>query len=236
MGTHSQGSSANGGRDMVRVAAYARVSTDLQDTEMQVRSIAEYCLRRGWTDVVEYREQAVSGTRLNRPELNRLLDGLRRRRFDVLVVWRLDRLGRSLAHLVRLLEEFHALNVDLVSVTEALDTSTPAGRALFGMLGVFAQFERDVIAERVKEGMRNARRRGTRLGRPRLRPSESELKELLAMRTKGLSIRAISARVLWFPDGGPNPVPRHPSPAQVQRVVRDLDARAGQRPTPRKEV
>ncbi len=211
---------------MPGVAGYARISTGQQDAEMQVQAIREYCQRRGWPSVEVFTDEGVSGARENRPELNRLLDELHRRRFDVLVVWRLDRLGRSLSHLVRLLEELHALGIDLVSVTEALDTSTPAGRALFGMLGVFAQFERDVIAERVKEGMRNARRKGSRIGRPRLRPNDGEVKELLELRAKGLSVRAIAARVAWFPSHGEEPRARHPSAAQVQRVLEEL-ARAG---------
>lgn len=150
---------------MLRAGLYARVSTlDQQTLPMQMRALREYALKRGWTVVEEYRE--VGSGALARAIRQRLIDAARRREIDVVLVWRLDRWGRSVADLVSTLQELTALGVGFVSVTEALDLTTPAGRAMAGLLSVFAEFEREIMRERVRAGLAHARLQGKRLGRP----------------------------------------------------------------------
>ena len=150
---------------MLRVGLYARVSTlDQQTLPMQMRALREYALKRGWTIVEESKE--VGSGAVARAMRQRLIDSAKRRDIDVVLVWRLDRWGRSVADLVSTLQELTALGVGFVSVTEALDLTTPAGRAMAGLLSVFAEFERDIMRERVRAGLAHARLQGTRLGRP----------------------------------------------------------------------
>jgi DNA invertase Pin-like site-specific DNA recombinase len=141
------------------LAFYARVSTDEQYPEAQLAELRAYAARRG-AEGLEYVDHGVTGTRGRRPALDAMLAAVRRREFSAVVVVRLDRLARSLAHMAALGEELQALDVEMVSVTEGIDTSTPTGRALFGMCGVFAQLEADLIRERTKAGLAAARRRG----------------------------------------------------------------------------
>lgn len=154
----------------MRAALYARVSTvnNGQSPEMQVRDFEEYCDRRGWTVADRYVDIGVSGAKERRPELDRLMADARRRRFDVVICWKLDRMGRSLRHLVNLLAEFEALSVSLVSLRDNLDLTTPSGRLMFQVIGAMAEFERSLIQERVKAGIRNSRAKGKRWGRPRV--------------------------------------------------------------------
>jgi DNA invertase Pin-like site-specific DNA recombinase len=166
-----------------RVALYARVSTDLQTTENQLLELRAMAQRSGWTVAGEFVDQGISGAkgRDQRPELDRLLKGAVRREFDLIAAWSVDRLGRSLQHLVNLLESLHASKVDLYLHQQALDTSTPAGKALFQMCGVFAEFERSMIQERVRCGLARARAKGTTLGRPRVSAKiEQRIRELAA--------------------------------------------------------
>lgn len=155
-----------------RVAFYLRVSTGEQTTENQRLELDAVADRAGWDVVEVYEDAGVSGAkgRDKRPAFDRLLKDATRRRFDVVAAWSVDRLGRSLPHLVGFLEEIHAAGVDLYLHKQGLDTATPAGRAMFGMLGVFSEFERAMIQERVKSGLARARANGTRLGRPTLPP------------------------------------------------------------------
>jgi DNA invertase Pin-like site-specific DNA recombinase len=155
---------------LVRTAIYARVSTSNngQDPSMQTREIQEYCERRGWKVIGEYVDEGISGAKEGRPELNKLMADAHRRRFDAIVVWRFDRFARSVSHLLRALETFKALGVEFVSLSEQVDTSTPTGKMVFTVLGAVAELERSLIAERVKAGLRNARAKGKRLGRPRV--------------------------------------------------------------------
>lgn len=154
----------------MRAAIYARVSTNGhgQDPEMQLRELREHCQRRGWTVGSEYVDVGISGTKEKRPELDRLMAEAHRRRFDVVAVWKFDRFARSVSHLLRALETFNALGVGFVSLSESLDTSTPSGKMVFTVLGAVAELERSLIAERVKAGLRNARAKGKRLGRPKV--------------------------------------------------------------------
>jgi len=146
----------------MRVAIYARVSTanNGQDPTMQTRELREYCERRGWQFAGEYVDVGISGTKEKRPELDRLIADAHRRRFDVVVVWKFDRFARSVSHLLRALETFQALGIHFVSLSESVDTSTPAGKMVFTVLGAVAELERSLIVERVKAGLRNARRKG----------------------------------------------------------------------------
>lgn len=149
----------------MRAAIYARVSTFDQEPENQLAEIRRYIDARGWT-AVEYTDRGISGAKDKRPALDHLLTDARRRRFDVLVVWRLDRLGRNLRHLITLLEELQALGIAFVSLNEGIDATTPAGKLQMHILGAIAEFERARIAERVKAGLQRARAQGKRLGRP----------------------------------------------------------------------
>jgi DNA invertase Pin-like site-specific DNA recombinase len=132
---------------------------------MQVFELREYCRRRGWEVAAEFIDQAVSGALESRPALNRLWADARQRRFDAVVVYRYDRFARSLRQLVSALGEFRSLGIDFVSLHEGVDTSTPNGRLVFGIFATIAEFERELIGERVRAGMRNARARGRPIGR-----------------------------------------------------------------------
>jgi DNA invertase Pin-like site-specific DNA recombinase len=155
---------------MMKVAIYARVSTanNGQDPTMQTRELREYAERRGWTVAGEYVDIGISGTKEKRPELDRLMANAHRRRFDAVVVWKFDRFARSVSHLLRALETFKAQGIELVSFSEQLDTSTPAGKLVFTVLGAGAELARSLIVERVKTGLRNAKAKGRRLGRPQI--------------------------------------------------------------------
>ena len=150
---------------MLRAGLYARVSTNDQQTlPMQQRAMREYAARRGWTIAMQVREVGSGGVK--REAREKLLEAARRREIDVVLVWRLDRWGRSVTDLLTTLQELEHLGVGFVSLTEALDLTTPAGRAMAGLLAVFAAFEREILQERTKAGLAHARQNGKRLGRP----------------------------------------------------------------------
>ncbi len=152
----------------MKAAIYARVSTLDQEPENQSQELRQYIDARGWTGR-EYVDRGVSGAKDRRPALDQLLTDARRRRFDVLVCWRLDRLGRNLKHLIILLDELQALGVAFVSLAAGIDATTPAGKLQMHILGAIAEFERERIRERVLAGLQRARAQGRRLGRPRTR-------------------------------------------------------------------
>jgi DNA invertase Pin-like site-specific DNA recombinase len=178
----------------MRAAVYARVSTlnHGQDTNLQLRELREYAERRGWTIVGEYVDEGISGSKEKRPELDRLMTDAYRRKFDVVAVWRFDRFARSVSHLLRALDTFRALGVEFCSLSESLDTATPAGRMVFTVLGAVAELERSLIAERVRAGLRNARAKGKRLGRPRKIVDASRIAQL---RAQGRSWRKIARQM-----------------------------------------
>src|SRR6266481_6409755 len=178
----------------MRVAIYARVSTanNGQDPTMQPRELREYAERRGWTVAGEYVDVGISGSKEKRPELDRLMADAHRRRFDCVVVWKFDRFARSVSHLLRALETFKAQGVEFVSFSEQMDTSTPAGKMVFTVLGAVAELERSLIVERVKAGLRNARAKGKRLGRPRVILDVFRIAEL---RNAGLSWPRIASQL-----------------------------------------
>ena len=170
---------------IARVALYARVSTlNGQDPEMQLLELREYAVRRSWTITSEYVDQGVSGSKESRPQLNQLMADAHRRKFDAVLVWKIDRFGRSLKHLVNALADLCAYGVAFVSFRDNLDLSTASGRLMFQIIGAMAEFERSLIQERVKAGLRNARAKGKKFGRPRAQVDADRVAEL---RREGLS-------------------------------------------------
>lgn len=155
---------------MKRVALYARVSTlnHGQDPEVQLRELRAYCERRGFEIVDEYVDTGISGSRERRPALDKLLAVCRKRLVDAVVVYRYDRFARSLRQLVNALEEFRALGIDFISIHEGVDTSTPNGRLVFGIFASIAEFERELIRDRVRSGLAAAKAKGKRIGRPKV--------------------------------------------------------------------
>jgi DNA invertase Pin-like site-specific DNA recombinase len=180
----------------LRVGLYARVSTTDQEPENQLAVLRAFAEARGWA-VTEYTDHGVSGGRTSRPALDALLAAARARRLDVVLTTKLDRLARSTRHLVGLAAELEALGVDLVVTDQAIDTTTPAGRLLFHVLAAIAEFERDLIRERVIAGMRRARAQGRRVGRPRkywVDPTAAQ-----ALLTAGTSLRGVARQLSVHP-------------------------------------
>ena len=179
---------------IIGTALYARISTSNngQSPEMQLRELREYCERRGWTVAGEYVDTGISGAKDRRRELDRLMSDAHKRRFDVVAVWKFDRFTRSVSHLLRALDTFRVLGIEFVSLSESLDTATPAGRMVFTVLGSVAELERSLIAERVRAGLRNARAKGKRLGRPRVAVDRARVARF---RAQGLSWAKIAAEL-----------------------------------------
>src|SRR4051812_14894106 len=182
------------GRGTMRVAIYARVSTADQNPELQLRELRDYAAHRGFTVHREYMDQASGDVRRRKraPAFDELMADARRRRFDCVLVWKYDRFARSLGTLVSALQEFRDLGVDFISYTQAIDTTTPMGQLFFHVIGSFAEFERDMIVERVKAGLANARAKGKRLGQPVRDPAAQA--RIVALKSGGLSLRQIAAR------------------------------------------
>lgn len=187
----STGENFRGG---VRAALYARVSTanNGQDPSMQTRELREYCERRGWQIAGEYIDVGICGAKDRRPELDKLMQDAHRRKLDVVAVWKFDRFARSVSHLLRALDTFRVLGIEFVSLSESLDTATPAGRMVFTVLGAVAELERSLIAERVRAGLRNARTKGKRLGRPRKTVDPARV---AALRSEGLGWRSVAKQL-----------------------------------------
>jgi DNA invertase Pin-like site-specific DNA recombinase len=165
----------------MKAAIYARVSTtNGQSPAMQLDELRDYCRRRGWEILEEYVDNGHSGARESRPALDRLMADARKRLVDAVVVYRYDRFARSLRQLVNALEEFRSLGIDFVSLREGVDTSTPNGRLVFGIFASIAEFERELIRDRVRSGLAAAKARGTKLGRPRRRVDRAKVARLRA--------------------------------------------------------
>lgn len=176
----------------MRIGIYARVSTKDQSCELQLRDLRTYCTARGFELTREYIDAGHSGAKDSRPELNKLMDDARKRQFDAIVVWRFDRFARNVKHLLTALEEFRSLGIQFVSYQENIDTSSALGQALFTIVSVVAQLERDLIRERVSAGIRNARANGKRLGRPcRI----VNMEELLRLKAAGYGLRQIAKKI-----------------------------------------
>lgn len=169
-----------------RAARYIRVSRSDQAPGLQLDETLDFIERRGWRLDETYQDHGVSGSKTNRPALGKLLKDAKRKRFDVLVVWRSDRLFRSTRHMVNTLAELDAWGIHFVSVTEPFDTTTPQGRLLFTVVSAFAEFERDLLIERTKSGMQAAQKRGAQIGRP---SAHVDLTQVTTLRAKGYSWR-----------------------------------------------
>jgi len=171
-----------------RAAIYVRVSTDKQTVENQLRELRQIAERRGWQIVEEYHDAGISGAkgRDQRPGLDRMLKDASKRRFDVVMAWAIDRLGRSLIDLLGTIQGLEAANVDLILEQQAIDTTTPAGKLMFQVTGAFAEFERSMIRQRVNAGLRRAVEQGKQLGRPRVSPAIE--KRILTHLRKGVGI------------------------------------------------
>lgn len=172
---------------MTRVALYARVSTDRQDADPQLEELRQAAVNRDWTVAGEFVDE-MSGTRDTRPELRRLMAQAKRGAFDVVMIWKSDRMARSLRHLLDVMEKLRAWGVEFVSLTEPFDTTTPSGTLIWQIVGAIAEFERSLISERVKAGLEHAKRNGTHVGRPRADVDPEEIEEL---REQGLSYQQI---------------------------------------------
>ena len=194
---------------MKRVGCYLRVSTSEQTVENQRNDLRAYCAARGWNNVIEYSDTA-SGTRERRPGLDHLMSEVKSRRVDVVVVAAFDRLGRSVRHLVETLELLRHLDVEFISLREQIDTGSSLGQAVFTIIAAIAQLERSLIVERVKAGLRRARAEGKRLGRPRLRVDEHQLRIVASQK---LPVRA-AAKALGV------------SPSSYLRLVRQPNGSA----------
>src|SRR3989440_12125247 len=180
---------------MKRVAIYARVSTTDQTCDNQLRDLRDYCRARGWTDVREFIDTGISGTKERRPALDKLMAEVKGRHVDVVVVAAFDRFGRSVRHLVETLELLRHLDVEFISLREQIDTGSPLGQAVFTIIAAIAQLERSLIVERVKAGLRRARAEGQRLGRPPLKVDERQLRIVASQK---LPVRA-AAKALGVP-------------------------------------
>ena len=179
---------------VILAGVYARVSTlnNGQDSTMQTRELVEYCQRRGWQIFDQYVDNGVSGKKDSRPQLNRMMQDAHSGRFDVVVVWRFDRFARSVSHLLRALETFNALDIDFVSICEQINTHTPTGKLVFTILGAVSEGERNLIAERVRSGLRNARAKGKILGRPK---KDVDVARIESLRASGISWRQIAKKL-----------------------------------------
>ncbi|PHZ85932.1 recombinase family protein [Paremcibacter congregatus] len=176
----------------MRVALYLRVSTNEQTTENQLRDLRDVATRQGWDLIEIYEDHGISGAkdRDKRPAYDAMLKAATQRKFDMIMAWSVDRLGRSLKGLVGFMDELNALNVDLYLHQQALNTSTPAGKAMFQMCGVFAEFERSMIQERVKAGLQRAKANGKILGRRPVGPEKEDL--IRTLRGQGMGIHRIA--------------------------------------------
>ena len=173
----------------VRCVLYARCSTAEQSTEMQVVELREYIAKRGWTLVGEFVDEGYSGTRDSRPQLNAMMAAIRKGKVDAVCVWRFDRFARSTKSLVLALDEFRALGVDFVSLTEGIDCGSVIGKAMFTIISALAEMERCAIVDRVKAGLARARAAGKKLGRPK---AQVDVARARALRESGMSLRAVA--------------------------------------------
>jgi len=177
---------------MKKVAIYGRVSTKDQDPESQLLDLRKYVKLRNWTVYQEYVDRGVSGIKENRPGLDRLMKDARKRKFDILLVWKFDRFARSTKHLVTALEELEGLGIDFCSYEDSIDTSTNHGKLVFTIMGAIAEFERSLIRERVLAGIRRAKENGIRLGRP---PLEVNIEKMKKLASQGNSVREIAKQM-----------------------------------------
>jgi DNA invertase Pin-like site-specific DNA recombinase len=175
-----------------RVALYVRVSTKDQSVDMQLNDLQRYSKERGFKIFKTYKDNGFSGSQESRPALSELMNDARKRRFDIVLVWRFDRFARSTKHLVNALYEFRNLGIDFISYQENIDTSSPLGEAIFTIISAMAKLERDIIAERVRGGLRSARANGKQLGRPK---HTIDTEKVIEHRKQNKSIRQIAGEM-----------------------------------------
>jgi DNA invertase Pin-like site-specific DNA recombinase len=195
----------------IRVALYSRVSTVIQNTDGQETEMKEHAKNRGWEVTRSYRDK-MTGAKTSRPALDELMADAKKRKMDIVLVWRFDRFARSVSHLLQALEAFKTLGIEFVSISEQVDTSTPTGKMVFTVLGAVAELERSLIAERVKMGLQSARKKGKRLGRPPIRQlNAAEIVKVRADRATGkFSLRNLAAKYgtsVWAMAAGNTTVP-----------------------------
>jgi DNA invertase Pin-like site-specific DNA recombinase len=179
---------------MKRAVLYFRVSTFDQNCENQVPDLYRYCELRGWEKAGEFRDEAVSGGKATRPQLEKMMDEIRDGKYDILLVWSYDRFARSVSHLVQTLDYLHSIKVDFASFRERIDTTTPEGRMMFQFFAMMAEFERNRIATRTRATLARLKAQGKRLGRPKV-GGEADLQRAIEMRTQGYSLRAIAHEI-----------------------------------------
>lgn len=172
----------------MKIAIYARVSTDEQTVENQIRDLSAYCQLKGWTDIIIFKDEGISGSKISRPEFDKMLRMAKNKEIQTILVWKFDRASRSTKHLITLLEDFNSWGVDFVSLKENIDTSTPAGRLMYTMISAFAQFERDTLIERTKSGMSRAKAEGKHIGRTK----QYDWQSIQAMHNNGQPTKEIA--------------------------------------------
>ena len=172
-----------------KVAVYVRVSTKDQSVDMQLNDLERYSRERGLNVFKVYEDSGISGTKETRPALSELMSDAKKKKFDMVLVWRFDRFARSTKHLVNSLHEFRHLGIDFISFQENIDTSSPLGEAIFTIISAMSTLERDIIAERVKGGLRKARDKGKQLGRPN---NDIDVNKVIEYKEQGMSIRDIA--------------------------------------------
>src|SRR5437899_9328105 len=205
-----------GPADLKRVALYCRVSTGDQTCDNQLRDLREYCRARGWTDVREFIDTGISGTKERRPALDKMMAEVKARKVDVVVVAAFDRMGRSVRHLVETLDLFRHLGVEFISLREQIDTGSPLGQAVFTIIAAIAQLERSLIGERVRAGLRRARAEGKRLGRP---PLQVDFRHLDSVIRRKLSVRSAAKELGISPSSYLRPLRAHGTPDGLSQAV-----------------
>jgi DNA invertase Pin-like site-specific DNA recombinase len=201
----------------MKAGIYTRVSTENQSVDMQLSDLRSFAKQRGFNVYKEYCDIGVSGSKDSRPQLDKLMDDARKKKINIVLVWKFDRFARSTRHLINALHEFNHLGIHFISFTENIDTSSPAGKVLFAIISAMAEFERDLIRERVKAGLDNAKMKGIRLGRPPLLTEEQKGK-VMSLRDEGFSIRKIAKEV-------------KASPSLVHKTLSDLEMKDTRKPS-----
>jgi len=200
----------------MKAGIYTRVSTENQSVGMQLSDLRGFAKQKDFKIYKEYCDIGISGSKDSRPQLDMLMDDARKRKINIVLVWKFDRFARSTRHLINALHEFNHLGIHFISFTENIDTSSPAGKVLFAIISAMAEFERDLIRERVKAGIGRAKQKGVRLGRPPL--MNNELKQTVTdLRDEGFSIRRIAKKVKV-------------SPALVHKTLSDSETKEAIKP------
>jgi DNA invertase Pin-like site-specific DNA recombinase len=178
----------------MKIAAYIRVSTDEQKTDSQLEAVKNFCTLKGWPMPVLFIDHGESGRKISRPQFDIMVNQVKAGLFDTVLVYKFDRISRSTKHLIEIMELLKALGVDFVSITESIDTTTPAGKMIFGIFAVLAEFERENIVARVKSGIKAAQSKGIHCGRSRFKITDKMILEIKLDHAAGLSLSKIGAK------------------------------------------